>query len=441
MTKLINNAEFKKFLAGGNYQPIPIFDFRNHPAVRTEGCTSRWSDICKILPMDKPQRILDIGCNLGFFGMMAVEAGHIVDGFDADEKLIFWANKIIEEYKIPNIKLWVSSTDLLQNLRDIPSDSYDYVFYLSVHHHICATLGIEESNKVFEEISRIAPNMIFDVGQSNEVDNGWLTWLKKIPQFETHVLEIPQWVLSNSRFKYVAPIGHTISHEIKRLLFFFIRHDPVDVDFSKKIITIRSTPSHYNHMTGYFVRRYLWKEHGGLGKFHQSDRAFPIMDLRTDMASRYYITTNLGGRHFFIKEHLYCWLSPNKLCWEARETYERGMVLQKIPEIRDKVVTPVAIDENMVVYPYYDWPAFHRVPHDKIKYNFFDELLELAGRIYKEIGVFDLSENNILYNVETGEFKLIDFEPANSEKFTFKIFNLRLQAMFTRLNKIFKERE
>jgi hypothetical protein len=95
----------------------------------------------------------------------------------------------------------------------------------------------------------------------------------------------------------------------------------------------------------------------------------------------------------------------------------------------------------MVVYPYYDWPAFHRVPHDKIKYNFFDELLELAGRIYKEIGVFDLSENNILYNVETGEFKLIDFEPANSEKFTFKIFNLRLQAMFTRLNKIFKERE
>jgi SAM-dependent methyltransferase len=362
MTKLIDNVDFKKFLAGGNYQPIPIADFYNHRAVRAEGCTSRWSDICKVLPTDKSQRILDIGCNLGFFGMMAVEAGHVVDGFDSNEELIFWANKLIEEYEIPNIKLWVSSADLLQNLRDIPDDSYDYVFYLSVHHHICSALGIEESNKVFQEISRIAPNMIFDMGQSNEVDNGWLTWLKKIPQFEKHRTEIPVWVLDNSKFKYAAVLGDTVSHEVNRKLFFFIRDVPADVDYSKKIITIRSNIGVYNSIKGYFVKQYVWKGRGGLGSVHKTTDSFPVMDLNSTMASRYYIVTDLGGRHFFIKEYLYCWLSPNKVYSGALETYERGMALQKIPEIQDRIISPIAIEGNMVVYPYYNWPAFHTVP-------------------------------------------------------------------------------
>ena len=65
--------------------------------------------------------------------------------------------------------------------------------------------------------------MIFDMGQSNEVQNGWLTWLEKIPQFENHRVDIPEWILGNSGFNYAQNIGFSISHEVRRLLFLFIR--------------------------------------------------------------------------------------------------------------------------------------------------------------------------------------------------------------------------
>lgn len=437
MTSLVDNEDFKKFLAGGSYQPIPTTDFYDPRAVRAKGCVERWGAICKILPMDKPQRILDIGCNLGYFCMMSVEAGHIADGFDADEEVIFWGNKVIEEYNIPNIKLWASSLDILQNLREIPDDSYDYVFYLSVHHHICAGLGIEEANEVFKEISRIAPNMIFDMGQSNEVDNGWLTWLKKIPQFVNHFIDIPNWVIENSEFEYAANIGGSISHEIDRKVFLFIKNVPTDVDYSKKIISMRDLAGNNNKIKGYFVKGYVWKEPGGSGKVHVSSTGFPIMDLTSNTSTRYYIVTDLSGSRFFVKEYLYCWLSPNKIYHQARITYEQGKALQRISGVQDKVIAPIGIEGNMVIYPFCPWPALHTLPDDEIKHNFFYELLEVAGRIYQEIGVFDINPNNILYDNKTGEFKLIDFELAGSN-FTFGIFTARLGALYERFNKIFK---
>jgi 2-polyprenyl-3-methyl-5-hydroxy-6-metoxy-1,4-benzoquinol methylase len=50
-------------------------------------------------------RILDVGCSLGFFGMVGADAGFSVDGFDTDGDAIFWGNKVIEEYNIPNVTL------------------------------------------------------------------------------------------------------------------------------------------------------------------------------------------------------------------------------------------------------------------------------------------------------------------------------------------------
>jgi SAM-dependent methyltransferase len=440
MVDLLEDKDFKKFLVsgGGRYQPIPIHGLFNPQAVRARGCIERWENVCKILPKDKPQRILDVGCSLGYFGLVGADAGHFVDGFDIEKEVIFWGNKIIEEYNIPNVNLWVSSEDLLQNLREISDDSYDYVFYFSLHHHICSALGVEKANEVLQEMSRIAPNMVFDMGQSNEVDNGWLTWLRKIPQFENHRIELPEWVLENSRFDYAACIGSSISHEIDRLLFLFVRDAPIGVDHSKKLITAK-VPSTLNTVKGYNVKYYIWKDRGGLGKIRFSATSFPVMDLRSTMSTRYYVVTDLAGAHFFVKEYLHSWLSSNKDYERARITYENGKALQNIPEVRDRVVSPVAIDGSMVIYPYHNWPALCNVITDDLKHNFLNELIEVAGRIYRELGVFDLNLNNILYNKETGEFKLIDFEPNAASNFTYKIFTGRIAHLFKFFEKAFGE--
>ncbi len=140
---ILNDEAFALFMSGkgGGYQPIPLVGLYNPNAVRAAGCIQRWQDISKILPHDKPQKILDIGCNLGYFCIVAADSGHTVDGFDTDKEVIYWGKKIIEEFGIPGINLWVASDDLLSNLRKIPDDSYDYVFYLSVHHIITSVLG------------------------------------------------------------------------------------------------------------------------------------------------------------------------------------------------------------------------------------------------------------------------------------------------------------
>ncbi len=437
MTSLLEDADFREFLLTrkGSYQPIPIAGIYNMQALRAPGCARRWEAICRVLPKDRPQKILDVGCSLGYFGMVGVDAGHSVDGFDTDEEAIYWSNKVIKEFGIPNIKLWVVSNNLLENLRKIPDDSYDYILYLSLHHHMCSTQGIEEANEILQEMSRIAPNMIFDMGQSNEVQNGWLTWLEKIPQFENHRIELPEWVLENSKFNYAACIGDSPSHEIDRLLFLFIRNLPEGVELAKKLITIRD-PRGSHTVRGYNVKKYVWKNRGGGGAIHSSDTCFPVMDLRATMTTRYYIATNIEGKHFFIKEYVGCWLSPNKNYQVTAQVYERGKVLQDIKEVRDRVVSPIAMEGNVIIYPYYNWPSLWQLQEGELKHNFFDELLEVAGRIYQEIGVFDLNPNNILYNKETGEYKLIDFEPAHSN-FTFRVFNARIAYLFDMFKKRF----
>jgi SAM-dependent methyltransferase len=424
MASLLDDTKFREFLVSGSgrYQPIPISGLYNPHAVRAEGCNRRWEAVKNILPKDTPLRILDVGCSLGFFGMVGADAGFSVDGFDTDVEAVFWGSKVIEEYNIPNVTLRHSGEDLLQELQKIPDDEYDYVFYFSLHHHMCSKLGIDAANDILQEMSRIAPNMVFDMGQSNEVDNGWLTWLRKIPQFEDHRIELPEWVLDKSGYNYAACIGDSRSHEVDRLLFLFIKGIPDGVERRKEIITTNTR--------GYNIKYYMWKDRGGYGKVRQSTNSFPIMDLRSTMASRYYLATDMGGQHYFIKEHLYCWLSPNKNYEHARATYERGKRLQNIPEVCERVVFPIEIEGNFVVYPYYNWPALHTLDITDLKHNFFSEIVEVAGRIYREIGVFDLNPNNILYNKETGEFKLVDFEPPISSNFTFDIFNARVGTLY-----------
>ncbi len=436
---LVEDEKFLEFLSSGSgrYQPIPIAGLYNPNAVRALGCALRWKSICGILEKDKPQKILDVGCSLGYFGIVAADAGHSVDGFDVDEEAIYWGNKVVEEFDIPNMTLRASSDDLLAELKKVPDNQYDYVFYFSLHHHMCSKLGVEKANEILQEMSRIAPKMVFDMGQSNEVDNGWLTWLKKIPQFEDHRVEIPEWVLENSGYKYAACIGESMSHEVPRLLFLFLKDKPDGVNNSKKMITMRV--SEHAIDVAYHVKDYIWKDRGGFGQIHSSSTGFPVMDLTSSMRSRFYVVTDMGGSHFFMKEYLYSWLSSNKDYTAAQKTYERGMVLSEIEGIQDRLITPIALDGNMILYPFYNWLPMHLLSVEDLKHNFFDELVEIVGEIYRAIGVFDLNPNNILYNKETGEFKLIDFEPPISDDFTYRVFTNRISMLYDTFRRVFDD--
>jgi hypothetical protein len=269
--------------------------------------------------------------------------------------------------------------------------------------------------------------MIFDMGQSNEVDNGWLTWLRKIPQFENHRVEMPEWVLNNSGFKYASRIGHSISHKAERYLCWFTKEEP-KVNLSPKMITVNSTD--LSMQLGLKVEEYLWRKTGGIGSMHSSTEAFPIMDLESEMSKRYYKATSATDkREYFICEYLYSWLSPMKNFEAAEVTFERGNKLSKIDAIKNEIIPPFFLEGNFIVYPYCNWPQFFKIPRE-IVFRFPDlekSVLDVVEKIYNAIGLFDFNGNNILFNYETGDFRLIDFEPI-SLRFTDAIFQKRIDA-------------
>lgn len=426
---LLNDEEFLAWASKGIYQPIPLVGM-NFPSVRSPWCELRWKYISNILPKNKSFRILDIGCYLGFFGIMGSIGGHLVDGFDTNEESIYWGNRILKEYQIPNVNIWVSSDDLLANLKAIPSGTYDYVLYLSLHHHMCSKLGVEEANAILKEISRIAPNMIFDMGQSNEVDNGWLTWLRKIPQFTNHREETINWVIGASDYKYGSEIGFTISHEIRRLLFLFIK-DASSIDYAPKIISVSKDLGYISVFEGMDVKEYIWRGVGGKGKLYTSKESFPIMDVKSQMTRRYYRAfSNLTNMEYFICEYLYNWLSPRPNYDKASIIYQRGATLAKEKSLEGKIVPPVFLEGNFVGYKYYNWPQLFQVPPNIIiKFsNVVKNILDTAKQIEEVIGVFDFNANNILFNPETGEYLFIDFEDTSgAPNFTKELLHKRME--------------
>jgi hypothetical protein len=126
---------------------------------------------------------------------------------------------------------------------------------------------------------------------------------------------------------------------------------------------------------------------------------------------------------------MYSWLSSRKGYEQAKITFERGRALvETTEELQDKVISPILIEENFVVYSYCDWPQLFRVqPKYILKYpGVVEEIIETAYTIHSIIGLFDFNANNILFNPQTGQFLFIDFGGV-SYNFTFNLFQQRIK--------------
>lgn len=83
-----------------------------------------WMKISREVGFQK-KKVLDIGCNTGWFALEASRLGAIVDAVDTDKKVLAVAKDIARH---------ISMSDVSFSSSDDESKVYDVIFYLSVHH-------------------------------------------------------------------------------------------------------------------------------------------------------------------------------------------------------------------------------------------------------------------------------------------------------------------
>ena len=342
------------------------------------------------LQVDEELKILDIGCNTGFFSFCAAELGHNVHGIDIDKKCIEQA------IKVGNEKIRFIQANILTFLKKIPDNYFDYTFYLSVHHHIYEQVdpvfGIADDT--MNEISRTSKNMFFDTGQPDEKDTGHMKWLELIPKMKSPRRHLISYVLQCSSFKYGEIISSTTIHKTERWLFRFIKKMPESLKIKELIINNKK----------YTIDEYMWKQEGSCGAFYRSYISFPLFDPKAEGRTRFYKVHDTNGKLYFIKEFFY---DPDYETIEEniKTEYDRGQKIKHIPH----TLPAIDMSNKFLVFEYFTSINLNYTKN-RLKKEEAKEIIKTAQDIYDTLSTFDLNFNNILY--KDGNFKFIDFATA-----------------------------
>jgi len=189
-----------------NYQPI----FSNGKLIMggDRNCLDRWELIKKEIINYKANSVLDVGCAEGFYVFQsAKECGCVSLGVDADIRRLSMAqNQIVSEKILPaGFLLAEVDGELIDKL-----PKFDVIIFMSVMHHMMYSLGEEYCKNILIELrKKINKVMIFEMGQSNELRNGWA---KLLPDMGENPHEWIKNFLLSAGFSRVEKIGESDSY-------------------------------------------------------------------------------------------------------------------------------------------------------------------------------------------------------------------------------------
>ena len=149
----------------------PIFGHAILGVQPTRICVDRLPDIKKIYDalskeLNRPLRVLDLGCNLGFFSFHAAKWGGVVTGVDIDENNIRFCKILAREN--PDYKINFVMAKLEEFIPTIKEGEYDLVFCFSVLHWVTQQYGFQFVQNMLVDLSKKIPNGLFELAQRSE---------------------------------------------------------------------------------------------------------------------------------------------------------------------------------------------------------------------------------------------------------------------------------
>ena len=176
------------------------------------GCEDRISVIKNHLPRQS-QNVLDIGSNAGYYLFELAKLGYLCHGLEADPDLVHYTALAAYLQKAKGVSCEWERLDLSYIERMPP---YDVILCLSVIHHVMLSEGVGVAERILGGLaSKTNHVMIYEMGQSNEIDADWSVRLPRMePEPETW---ISQW-LKQCGFRKVEMIGASPT-TVPRFLF------------------------------------------------------------------------------------------------------------------------------------------------------------------------------------------------------------------------------
>lgn len=101
-----------------------FFELR-HDEIESEKASRWYGEIRKLLPADKPLRILDVGCGTGYFEVILGKQGYSITGIDLTPEMIEKAGEMIRIYGLDESQVKVQQGDA-EHL-DFEDETFDVV--------------------------------------------------------------------------------------------------------------------------------------------------------------------------------------------------------------------------------------------------------------------------------------------------------------------------
>ena len=161
------------------YQPV-----YGHPELSTHVsrlCTDRLEEIAQVHDalqslLDRPLRVLDLGCAQGFFSLSLAEHGAIVHGVDFLDKNIAVCKALASEHS--SFKTCFKVDRIENVINYLQSDQYDLVLGLSVFHHLVHEHGSAKVRELLNQVGACSAVVVLEFALPEEP----LYWAAAQPQ-------------------------------------------------------------------------------------------------------------------------------------------------------------------------------------------------------------------------------------------------------------------
>ena len=151
----------------------PLFGHEVYGIQPTRNCFDRLPYIKKIFDaltneLKRPLRVLDLGCNLGFFSLHAAEwnGGGAVTGVDLDERNIRVCKILASEH--PNYKINFITAKIEEFIPTVKADEYDLVFCFNVLHWVTPKFGFPFVQNLLKNLAEKIPTGLFEFATKSE---------------------------------------------------------------------------------------------------------------------------------------------------------------------------------------------------------------------------------------------------------------------------------
>ena len=166
-----NNYSIKDYVdkLPERYQPIFKHDeLSENVSRKSEDRLDHIVNIYKVFEkkLDRPLRVLDLGCAQGFFSLSLAEIGASVVGIDLSDINIEVCNQLANEHPGFNVDFQVASIENI--IATLQRDQYDIVLGLSVFHHIVYKEGIEFVQALLKALGDNVAIGIFEFALADE---------------------------------------------------------------------------------------------------------------------------------------------------------------------------------------------------------------------------------------------------------------------------------